>query len=91
MKDLSLLRGPEMCKLFLRKGYDIHPFEDASVVEQMAIKQDCALFAIGTQQKKRPNNIIFGRLFCENVLDMFEFGVSNFISIKQFNVTEVSN
>lgn len=38
MKDISILRGPDMSKLFMRKGYDIHPFEDIGVVETMANK-----------------------------------------------------
>lgn len=38
MKDLSLLRGPEMSRLFLRKGYDVHPFEDVGLLESMAGK-----------------------------------------------------
>jgi len=38
MKNLSLLRGPDMSKLFLRKGHDVHPFEDVSLVESMAAK-----------------------------------------------------
>ena len=49
MKDLSILRGPEMSKLFMRKGYDLHPFEDIGAVEQMANKQCCNLFVVGTQ------------------------------------------
>lgn len=32
-----------------------------------------------------------GRMHCEHLLDMFEFGVSNFKSIKQFNAKEASN
>lgn len=38
MKDLSLLRGPDMSRLFLRKGYDVHPFEDVSLIESMSNK-----------------------------------------------------
>lgn len=48
MKELSILRGPEMNKLFLRKGYDLHPFEDIGSLETMANKQNCHLFAVGT-------------------------------------------
>jgi hypothetical protein len=48
MKDLSILRGPEMSKLFMRKGYEVHPFEDIGLVEQMASKQSCTLFCVGT-------------------------------------------
>lgn len=38
MKDISILRGPDMSRLFMRKGYDVHPFEDVGSVENMATK-----------------------------------------------------
>ena len=50
----------------------------------MASKQDCSLFAMGTHQKKRPDNLIFGRLFANHILDMFEFGVFNYQPISAF-------
>jgi len=36
MKDISILRGPETSRLFMRKGYDLHPFEEIGGVETMA-------------------------------------------------------
>jgi hypothetical protein len=48
MKDLYILRGSlERSKLFLRKGYDIHPFENAGPLENMSSKQDCSLICVG--------------------------------------------
>jgi len=38
-----------MNKLFLRKGYDLHPFENVGAIEAMANKQNCHLFVVGTQ------------------------------------------
>lgn len=32
-----------------------------------------------------------GRFHCEHLLDMFEFGVSNFKGIASFNAKEASN
>lgn len=49
MKDVSILRGPDMSRLFMRKGYDVHPFEEIGAVETMAAKQACALFVVGSQ------------------------------------------
>jgi len=43
------------------------------------------MFAMGSTSKKRPNNIIFGRMFDFNLLDLVEVGVSNFKSIADFN------
>jgi ribosome production factor 2 len=47
----------------------------------MSVRQDCSLFIVGTHQKKRPDNLIIGRLFADHLLDMFEFGVSNYKGI----------
>jgi ribosome production factor 2 len=43
--------------------------------------QDCSLFVVGTHQKKRPHNLVMGRVFNGHVLDMFEFGVEGYKSI----------
>jgi hypothetical protein len=37
-----------------------------------------SLFCFGNHQKKRPNNLIFGRLFDWQLLDMVEFGVVDY-------------
>ena len=57
----------------------------------MATKQDCSLFALGTHQKKRPDNLILGRTFASHLLDMFEFGVTNYASIQSFSSSEINN
>ncbi len=90
LKDLHLIRGSDVSKLFLRKSKDIYPFDDIGQLEQLAVKQDCSLFAIGTHQKKRPDNLILGRLFAAHLLDMFEFGVFNFKPITAFISKAVS-
>lgn len=89
IKDLHTLRGSDASKLFMRKSHDIHPFEDIGTLEQMANKSDCSLFVLGSHQKKRPDNLIFGRLFSEHLLDMFEFGVSNFKGIAAYKNAEI--
>jgi len=40
--------------------------------------QHLNFFIKSSHQKKRPNNIIFGRVYNETLLDMFELGISNF-------------
>jgi hypothetical protein len=90
MKDLHLQRGTDLSKLFLRTGKDIHPFDDIGPVEMMAHKQNCALFVAGTHQKKRPDNIMFGSMFADHLLDLFEFGVSDYQPMTAFKTKDIN-
>jgi len=45
-----------------------------------------SLFVIGSHTKKRPNNLIFGRMFNHQLLDMFELGVTAFKGLGSFKV-----
>jgi hypothetical protein len=47
-------------KMLNRKN-EIRPFEDVSSLEFLLDKNDCALFAVGTHNKKRPLNLIMVR------------------------------
>ena len=52
------------------------------------MKYDCSLFVVGSHQKKRPDNLVLGRVFDGHVLDMFEFGIENFRGTRSFRSTE---
>jgi len=82
LRDLSLLIKPNG-KLMSHKN-DILPFEDANSLEFLCTKNDCSLFALGSHTKKRPNNLVLGRLFDGHLLDMFEFGVEGFNALQSF-------
>ena len=56
----------------------------------MCQKTDCSLFAVGTHQKKRPDNLIMGRTFAGHLLDMFEFHVTNYQAMSEFSHTDVT-
>jgi ribosome production factor 2 len=85
LRDLITLRGePESSRVFMRNGHDMLPFDNIVPLESMASKQDCALFCFGHTQKKRPDNLIFGRTFDGKCLDIFEMGVENYQSIQDF-------
>lgn len=45
----------------LNRKNEIRPFEDVSSLEFLLDKNDCALFAVGTHNKKRPLNLILVR------------------------------
>ncbi|TWW68357.1 Ribosome production factor 2 -like protein [Takifugu flavidus] len=57
------------------------PFEDSTSLEFFSKKTDCSLFLFGSHSKKRPDNLILGRLFDFHVLDMIELGIEKFSSL----------
>ena len=77
------LKNPH-CKKLSRKN-DIRPFEDMESLTFLTEKNDCSLFAFANHSKKRPNNLTLGRMFDHQLLDMVEFGVSNFRSLEEFD------
>lgn len=60
------------------------PFEDETGIEFFSTKADASLFMYGSHSKKRPNNIVIGRLFNYHILDMFEFGVTKYKPLDSF-------
>lgn len=73
LKAIGYLKRPDAQSLSRRR--DVHPFEDASSLERLAQRYDAALFGVALHSKKRPDNLVLGRLFDGVLLDMFEFGV----------------
>jgi ribosome production factor 2 len=75
--SLAHFRYREVVK-YPRKN-DILPFESVQDVESFCRESDCSLFLLFSHTKKRPNNLIFGRLFDYHVLEMYEVGVSELV------------
>lgn len=67
-------------KKYDRKN-DIRLFEAAAdpsqEIETYCRREDATLFAVGSSSKKRPHNIVMGRLFDGQLLDVVEFGVAD--------------
>ena len=74
--ELAKFRIGELEK-FSKKN-DSVPFESVEKIEKYCAKKQCSLFTFFNHTKKRPMNVIFGRLFNNKVLEMYEFGVMNF-------------
>ena len=74
---LHKFRSPNSL-LLSRKHENLYPFENSEVVEKFVAQKKASLFAIGSHSKKRPDNLIFGRLFDSEILDLLEFKVDNY-------------
>lgn len=85
------MRGSAMSQLLMKRAHDLAPMDDASLVEHISNKYDCSLFVVGNHQKKRPNNLVIGRMFNNHVLDMFEFTVENYRSTSDFQPADFTN
>jgi len=80
--DLRQLKFPYAIPY--QKKNEIRPFEDVSSLEFYSLKSECSLFCFGSHSKRRPNNLVFGRFFDHQLLDMIEIGFTNYRSISDF-------
>jgi len=83
LADLYMLKKPDGIQL--KRKNVARPFEEATTLEFLSQKNDASLFVFGSHTKKRPTNIVIGRLFDHHILDMIEFGVEHFISVAEFD------
>jgi len=88
LKDMVKLKKPN--SVFLSRKNDYKPFEAANEIETLCKRYDASLFAFGSHNKKRPKNLIIGRTFDYQVLDMVEFGVENFKGLDDFKNAKVA-
>lgn len=89
MKDIYVLKKPNSHFLG-HKNNNFHPFEDQSNIEFLCKKNDSGLFMFGSHSKKRPNNLVVGRTFNHQVLDMVEFGVEELKLMEQFKTSKIT-
>lgn len=82
LKDMYAIKQPAAVKL--NRKNEILPFEDETKLEFLALKNDCSLFMLGNHSKKRPDNVVMGRLFDFRVLDLLEFGFENYKPLQSF-------
>ncbi|XP_017485030.1 PREDICTED: ribosome production factor 2 homolog [Rhagoletis zephyria] len=89
LKDIQKLKKPNATYLNRKESWQ--PFENATDLEFVTRKNDCALFAYASHSKKRPNNLILGRTHNGQILDMVEFGFENFKALSEFQVEKISS
>mmetsp|Transcript_466 Transcript_466/g.677 ORF Transcript_466/g.677 Transcript_466/m.677 type:complete len:357 (-) Transcript_466:19-1089(-) len=84
LKDLRAMQAPHT-KLLSKKN-EIAPFdtEGQHSLEFLSTKNDCSLFAMASHNKKRPNNLVLGRTFDRQILDMMEIGILRYKSLADY-------
>ncbi|TCD62164.1 rRNA-binding ribosome biosynthesis protein rpf2 [Steccherinum ochraceum] len=88
MKDLMALKRPNA--ISFSKKNTVRPFEDASSLDFWSQKNDAALFLVGQSTKKRPDGLIFVRMYDYRVLDMCEVGVEQWKAMSDFKTTKAT-
>ncbi|KAF1775027.1 Brix domain [Phytophthora cactorum] len=80
-KNLLVMRGNKTSEEVNELLRDLRMLK-APFAKFMGKKNDIHVF--DDENKKRPNNLVFGRTFDGHILDVMEFGFSNFKSINAF-------
>ncbi|XP_033125675.1 ribosome production factor 2 homolog [Anneissia japonica] len=88
LKELYMLKKPHAV-MFKRKNI-LRPFDDQTSLEFFSNMNDASLFLFGSHSKKRPNNLVFGRTFDHQILDMIELGIDSFQSLRQFKNLKIT-
>ena len=61
--------------------------QDRGEALTFALGTDTSLFAFGTHSKKRPHNLVLGRMFDAHLLDMFELALERAQGMAHFAAT----
>ncbi|KAL3918070.1 MAG: hypothetical protein SGILL_004418 [Bacillariaceae sp.] len=84
LKDMRAMQAPN-AKLLTKKNQIVAFDTDGqNSLEFLTTKNDCALFALASTNKKRPNNLVMGRTFDRQVLDMVELGIVRYKGIHDY-------
>jgi len=85
LQELAAIKNPMVVKYNnKRKNVLPTPFESETSLEFYSNKSDCSLFVYGSHSKKRPHNLVFGRMFNHHLLDMVELEISQMNSLENF-------
>ncbi|VDM47093.1 unnamed protein product [Toxocara canis] len=82
LAEINALKKPLVRQM--KRRNPIHPFEDDTPIEKFSTKFDSSLFVFGSNSKKHPNSLIFGRTYDYHILDMVELRVENLVRANEF-------
>lgn len=88
LKQFYVLKKPN--SMMLSKKNILRPFDDSKPLEYLCEKNDSSLIMFGSSSKKRPNSLIVGRTFDNEVIDMFEFGIEALKFMDHFKESKVT-
>mmetsp|Transcript_28668 Transcript_28668/g.39599 ORF Transcript_28668/g.39599 Transcript_28668/m.39599 type:complete len:339 (-) Transcript_28668:366-1382(-) len=85
LNELAVLKKGEALRLS-RKNENISPFESGgeAPLERLCQKSDCGMFAFTSHSKKRPHNLILGRMFDYHLFDLLELGIEEVKTMREF-------
>jgi len=86
MHDLHALKKPYSIQYNKTGTNQVHPFDDTTTLEFLSLKSDASLFVVGSHSKKRPANLVMGRMFEHHLMDMVELGFQNYVPIEHFKI-----
>lgn len=84
LQELRAMTAPHARLLTKKNQIAAFEVEGQQSLEFLSTKNDCALFAMASHNKKRPNNLILGRTFDHQLLDLAELGVLRFKSMNDY-------
>ncbi|KHN70754.1 Ribosome production factor 2 -like protein [Toxocara canis] len=88
LAEINALKKPLVRQM--KRRNPIHPFEDDTPIEKFSTKFDSSLFVFGSNSKKHPNSLIFGRTYDYHILDMVELRVENLVRANEFKTAKAT-
>ena len=90
LNDLYLMRR-DLSKKLTKKEEIINVVENRSNIEFLCKKNNSTFFALSSHNKKHPMNLTLGCLYDFQLLDYFDFEVTNFLPMSYFKSEVVIN
>jgi ribosome production factor 2 len=84
LHELRAIQAPHSKLLSKKNMINAFDMEGQQSLEFLTTKNDCALAAMASHNKKRPNNLVLMRTFDRQVLDVAELGVLRFKSMADY-------